>query len=286
MKYTINHTRGIVLALAVMFTAPSWGFAQAKLDLFLVSVGVSKYVNNRFEKGVVYSAKDAQNVADAFLAQKGKLYNRVEAKVLVDEKATSQNIRSAIDWLQDNAKPDSHVIVFLSGHAGANMLGTYEYVVHDTHPLVTSTRLQGSWLRDRMQKIAGNRFLMLDTCHAGGFGFKAADFTALASCGAKQLSSEKATIQNGFFTRCLLDGLSGKADANADGTISIAEIESYVNKCLPSMTQGKQHLTSHRPAFVAHDLPLIRLGTVNPVAPMANPVATFTQTGPRIKPGN
>jgi uncharacterized caspase-like protein len=272
MKTYINHPRGFALTLLMALVVPSISLAQEKADLLIVCVGVSKYLDKRFEGGVVYSAKDAQNVADTFLGQKGKRFNRVEAKVLLDEKATGENIQSAIDWLQKSATPQSHVIVYLSGHGGPNGVGAYEYVVHDTHPLVSSTRLQGKWLSERMQKIAGTRFLLLDTCHAGGFGFKGTDFTALASCGAKQFSGEQAALQNGFFTRCLLEGFSGKADTNFDGVVSIAEIEAYVSKHLPTMTQGKQEVTAHRPASVANDLPMIRLAT---------PV-TFAKTGPRV----
>jgi len=280
MKSNIQRIRGYVLTLVIALVIPSLTFAQAKPDLFIVSVGVSKYVDKRYEAGVVYSAKDAQNVADCFLSQRGKRFNRVEAKVLLDDKATVANIRSAVDWLQKNATPESHVVVFLSGHAGPNSMGAYEYLVHDTHPLVTSTRLQGSWLRGQMQKIAGKRFLLLDTCHSGGFGFHGADFTTLASCNAKEFSSEQASIQNGFFTRCLLEGFSGKADVNFDGTVSISEIESYVSKCLPTMTNGKQNLTSFRPASIASNLPMIRVGTTaTPAIPAAVP---FTTTGPRI----
>jgi uncharacterized caspase-like protein len=272
MKRHLSRIHGFLLIIAITLVVPSWGFAQEKPNLFVVSVGVSKYEDKRFEGGVVYSAKDAQNVADSFLAQRGKRYNRVEAKILLDNQATGQNIRAAIDWLQKAATPDSHVLVFLSGHGGPNMLGAYEYTVHDTNPLVSSTRVQGRWLRERMQKIAGKRFLMLDTCHAGGFGFKDADFTAFASCGAKQLSGEKADLRNGYFTRCLLEGLQGKADLNFDGTVSIAELETYVHKNLPTLTQGRQQLTTHRPTSIAGDLPLVRLGSVVP----------FTKTGPRF----
>jgi uncharacterized caspase-like protein len=272
MRTYIKQTCAFLLTVAIALLVPAMSFGQEKPNLFILSVGVSKYVNKNFEGGVVFSAKDAQDMAESFRSQSGKRYQRVESKVLVDDQATLENIKTAMEWLQKNATADSHVVVYLSGHGGPNSLGAYQYLVHDSHQLIASTRLQGAWLRDRLQKLPGKRFLIMDTCHSGGFDLESADFTTLASCGAKEYSGELVSIQNGFFTRCLLDGLSGKADANFDGTISIAEIEAYVSKNLPEMTKGKQNVTAYRPISVANDFPMMRLGTG----------MAFAKTGPRI----
>ncbi len=263
-----------LLVLAFVLLVPSASFAIEKPNLYLVSVGASKYQHRNYEQGVAFSAKDARNVVEMFRAQQGKRYHRVEAKLLLDENATLANLRAAMDWLQEKATADAQVVVYLSGHGGPNMLGGYTYLLHDSQPLLASSRMQGTWLRDRLQKIAGTRLLLLDTCHAGGFGFAGADFAALASCGSKEQSSEISAIQNGFFTRCLLDGLAGSADHNADGSVSFAELESHLRRNLPNITASKQHLTAHRPATFAADLPLARVFFEAP----------FTKTGPaRVK---
>jgi hypothetical protein len=276
MNHLTSRVRlGLVVAIALL--APSASFALEKPNLFVVSVGASKYLSKNYEKGVSFSAKDAQNVADHFRAQQGKRYHRVETKVLLDEKATLANLRTAMDWLQASATPELHVVVYLSGHGGSNALGGYTYILHDSQPLIASSRMQGTWLRDRLRKVAGRRLLLLDTCHAGGFGFADADFAALASCGSKEQSSEASTLRNGYFTRCLLDGLAGKADQNADGDVTFAELESHLGRHLPGLTKGQQHLTAHCPASFAADLPLVRVAASPPPPAAAVP---FAKTGP------
>jgi hypothetical protein len=112
MNHLTSRVRlGLVVAIALL--APSASFALEKPNLFVVSVGASKYLSKNYEKGVSFSAKDAQNVADHFRAQQGKRYHRVETKVLLDEKATLANLRTAMDWLQASATPELHVVVYL-----------------------------------------------------------------------------------------------------------------------------------------------------------------------------
>ena len=259
--------------------------AQDRPTLHMVSVGISKYQDRRFESGVAFAAKDAQDVAALFAGQRGKMFGRVESKLLTDRDATRAGLAKALDWLEANATADGYTLVFLAGHGGPNALGAYEYLVHDPNALVASTRVHGAWLRSRLGKIPGKRILILDTCHSGGFGFQGAPFAAFAACGAKQQSSEHPSIQNGYFTRCLLDGLRGAADHDGDGRVTLAEAERHLNDKLPGLTQNKQHLTHHRPSSFAANLPLAQVSPnatppSQPSQPAPAPPLTF-KTGPR-----
>jgi len=272
------------VAIAIVFAVAPICQAQERPALYMVSVGISKYKDQRFEKGVAFAAKDAQDVANHFASQRGKMFSSVEVRLLNDQQATKAGVEKAIDWLQANAKPNAYTLFFFAGHGGPNALGNYECSVHDTNLLLASTRLQGSWLKDRLHKIQGKRIVVLDTCHSGGFGFKGAEFAAFAACTAKQISYEHPSIQNGFFTRCFLDGLRGGADLNRDGQVTLAEIEQYVNHKLPGMTENRQQLTHYRPSGFSADTPLSHVGS-NPIVPASHSVPSAPTSNPSPQQG-
>ena len=55
----------------------------------------------------------------------------------------------------------------------------------------------------------------------------------LTSCSQGQLSFEDEKIRHGIFTKCLVDGLSGQADINRDGKVSIEELAVHVKETTP-----------------------------------------------------
>src|SRR5437763_1655668 len=75
-----------------------------------------------------------------------------------------------------------------------------------------------------------------------------------SACLSTQLSGEDSA--NGYFTKCFLEGLSGKADFNKDGKVTLAEIDAYVSDKLDTYNKGKQpkdhqQCTVLRPANIA-----------------------------------
>lgn len=56
-----------------------------------------------------------------------------------------------------------------------------------------------------------------------------------------ETSIERRDMTNGFFTICLKDGLSGKADENRDRKITAKEIFNYVSKNVKKLSRDKQH---------------------------------------------
>lgn len=64
---------------------------------------------------------------------------------------------------------------------------------------------------------------------------------------AGELSFESPSIQNGFFTREVVEALgSGQADANKDGTITLGELQAYVSLNVALKTGGLQRPTTDR----------------------------------------
>ena len=63
----------------------------------------------------------------------------------------------------------------------------------------------------------------------------------LASSEGRELSQEDDASKNGVFTRAVVEGLSGKADANGDGVVTFEELSLYVADRVKELTKNTQH---------------------------------------------
>jgi hypothetical protein len=69
----------------------------------------------------------------------------------------------------------------------------------------------------------------------------------ISAAGGSEFAIEGDAWNNGVFTYCLINGLRDKkADLNNDGQITISELQAYLQKMVPSLTQGRQKPTSRR----------------------------------------
>lgn len=69
--------------------------------------------------------------------------------------------------------------------------------------------------------------------------------TVISSAGGAEYAMESSKWNNGVFTFCLIQGLKEqKADLNKDGKIMISELQQYLQKAVPELTNGKQRPTS------------------------------------------
>jgi WD40 repeat protein len=79
-----------------------------------------------------------------------------------------------------------------------------------------------------------------------------------------EYSLESSELQNGLFTAEIIDGLSGKADANKDGRVDIAELTEFVSKAVPELAQrfdpaASQHPTVDRDnIYIKFGFPIVK----------------------------
>jgi len=67
----------------------------------------------------------------------------------------------------------------------------------------------------------------------------------ISSAGGTEYAQESKDWGNGVFTYCLLTGLgTNKADLNRNGSVSISEMQKYLSKKVPELTNGTQKPTS------------------------------------------
>jgi len=262
-------TKKLLLSFVVLAIASCAAFAQTgqvKPTLHVVVIGVSKYQNDRPEtgkslsNGVHFAAKDAQDMANQFAAQEGKLYSKVNVVRLINESATRQNIMQALSNLQYQVKPNDYVVVFAAGHGDLDPLGQYFYVPHDYRPGETSSAVPWSVFRQGLARLPGIRFLILDTCRSAGATGPGASsvllpadgsvqgLITLAACLTREVSDETGSLQNGIFTHAVVEALQGKADFNKDGVVTLSELYAYVcnrvQELNPSQRPTMENFTS------------------------------------------
>ena len=87
--------------------------------------------------------------------------------------------------------------------------------------------------------LARDRFVFNDLARRSGA-------IIFSSSRGGEFSYETEAAKNGVFTQQLKAALSGDADLNKDGTVSVDELRAFVATAVPKLTGDKQHPTVDR----------------------------------------
>lgn len=238
--------------------------AKKEGRLLVLSIGVSLY-DDETVLDLKLPAKDAKDFVQVASTQEGGFYNKVEARSLLNDQATRTNIIEALDWLQETAKTEDTVMIFLAGHGTAER-GQFYFVPQDADDdKVRQSCVGFDDVQTTATGLPSRTIVFLDACHSGGIGGGGAistEITAVlagwqkakspngsvmfASSTGTQLSQEKVEWGNGAFTKAVLEGLKGEAHPAKAGPISIAMLENYVSKRVKDLTAGQQTPTTTR----------------------------------------
>ncbi|MCK5525235.1 MAG: caspase family protein, partial [Thiomargarita sp.] len=249
-------------------------------NLYVLAVGVSKYDNK--ELTLNFAAKDANDFANAFQNQKGKLYKEVTIKKLPD--ASKKEVLDGLAWLRSQVQLGDVAMLFIAGHGvnigghGSDSKQQYFFLPRDAK-VKTETEIKGSsvFFRDikkTVMNLPGKVLFFLDTCHSGnvmGDGLIDVDevtndlgsaereaIVVLTATTGEQLALESPDWGNGAFTKTLLEGLRGEADYKGDKEISFKEIDLYLSDGVEELTDGQQTPTVAIPRAV-RNFPLISI---------------------------
>ena len=139
-----------------------------KGDLYLLAFGVSKYKNQNLN--LEYAHKDALDLEKVIQNTKGKGFENVYTKVLINEQVTPDAIKASKDFVK-NAKPDDTFILFIAGH------GLHDTDADATYYFLTSNadlkNLKGTaanfeTIEDLLQGIPPrNKLFLMDACESG-----------------------------------------------------------------------------------------------------------------------
>lgn len=159
--------------------------------------------------------------------------------ILLDKEATKSAILSEIHARFDHASTDDIIIFFFSGHGYKGGFVAYD------------GELPYSLIREAMgSSKCKNKMIFADACFSGKMrqGKRQvkeensdSNVMLFLSSRDNETSIERRDMTNGFFTICLKDGLSGKADENRDRKITAKEIFNYVSKNVKKLSRDKQH---------------------------------------------
>lgn len=246
----------------IVHFAPS-GEARSESDLYVLAIGIDAYPGpNRLECAVA----DARALTRLLEKQTGNsLYHRVQVRLLTDNQARRQEIRSGMRWLNESMRPADLAVLFYAGHGIRDARGTFYLLPTDVEPRdLSRTALSEEELKQSLVNLPGRVLLLLDACHAGKIGeidvigprqraFRAGaddlmrelaadEVGVVVMCAARgrEESAEDPRLGHGYFTQALLEGLAGKADYSHKGIVRLTALDNYVSERVRELSNGNQ----------------------------------------------
>ena len=230
-------------------------------------IGIASYQQiNKLPPTVL---KDAQDIRDLLTDPQHCGYPPEQVQLLLDEQATADRIRAALQSLAAATDAESNVFFYISGHGGRIESGPYagDYLLpvdvdYTSTQTLAQTAISGEEFTEALRAIPARKVVVvLDSCHAGGIGqpkeaaasalkagFSDAYYDALkegrgrailASSRSDESSWVLPGAENSLFTHHLLAGLRGGVPSE-DGLIRIFDLFEYLQ---PRVTgdQPRQH---------------------------------------------
>jgi tetratricopeptide (TPR) repeat protein len=226
-----------------------------------VVYGISEYQE---VPSLKYADKDAQEFAK-YLTDYAKV-PAANIRLRVNKEATTGNIWTDLGWLKEKSQKGDRAIIYFSGHGsketqtslGMGFLLTYNSPKTNYPAGAFGIQYLKAMVNDISQKGA-TVLLITDACRSGMISENQlqgmSDATAslkeqfvneikILSCEPGQLSWEDARWGGGrsVFSYKLIEGLTGAADANNNGQITLLEIENYLENTVPREVAPKKQL--------------------------------------------
>jgi uncharacterized caspase-like protein len=229
------------IALSALSVVAAYGQAQGRL--FCVAVGVSKYRDPNINN-LNWCHKDANDFHNVMRLRTPAANTRL----LTDERATRSSIIQTGKALFSQAGPKDTVIFYFSGHGNHDLFCAHDQLMpfHEVRDMF------------RVSK-AGRKMIFADSCHSGSIRVPAPSANSNRNVNLGQsvmlfLSSRAAeqsleTRGGGLFTKHLIAGLKGSADANRDRIITARELFAYVNPRVRNESRGMGRQYEHAPVM-------------------------------------
>ena len=235
------------------------GVASSKPNVYILAVGVSAYEDPAIP-GLKYSSRAVQGVVAAFKAQEGRRYGKVNAMSLAEGalSPTAENIRDNLGFLESAGSEDL-IVLFISGHGVSDERGRFYFLPRDAAFGADGTlRVSRTISNDELMRIRdlpGRKLVFIDSCYSEGVagkrvragdnlqlvnGLQDAGMVIFTSSGANERSWEDDELQYSLFSHAVIQGLSGRADADKNGKVTLPEFEAYVKKTV-SGRRPEQH---------------------------------------------
>jgi uncharacterized caspase-like protein len=241
-------------------------------SLYLLAIGINAYPGRMKLDAAV---PDARALDKTFQQCSHSLFQKIYPKLLLDQDASRRNILAELDNLHRKAKPGDVVVVFYAGHGDSKLTGELHLVPVDADlKNLAGTGVSGETLRTKLGNLPCTTLVILDACYTGSFdrGKKKRalpmgadnlvrefiyDAGLVVMCGAGEVEEAGEEKGHGYFTRALVEGLSGQAPKDEMGIIDLDALQLYVGRRVKKLSDGEQEPTIHRPSTV-RNFPLAR----------------------------
>lgn len=240
-------------------------------DRWAVIVGISDYADTKLT--LQYAHADALALRDFLLTPAGGAFAPERIKLLVNKKATTRAVTSAMRSFLAQTKEDDFVLISVACHGAPDERGVGQplyLLTHDTDlDDIAATAVpmdEVAWCLKNY--VRARRIVMLaDTCHSGGIasGARGGELSAAAlnryleqlsttTPGVAYLTSARENQRSyegsqwgdghGVFTWFVLEGMRGAADGYGgrpkDGVVSLGELADYVTDRVFAETNRSQ----------------------------------------------
>jgi hypothetical protein len=244
-------------------------------------IGIGSFTDPHIQ-ALKYTAGDAQSFQDVLLDPRIGNFRADHVHSLLNDQATTKNIKMQLNWLARSAAPDDIVVVYVATHGSARDLDTVgvNYIItHDTEiganidpdslyatalPMVEISNAIATRVKARRAAI------FLDTCYSGNAAVKDTALIApgiknaapsaqtlghitqgagrmvFAASGTEQESLESDTLQHGFFTYYLVQALRQEG-----GSTPLSKIFDYTQQHVSQTvaTQFAQYKLQQNPVM-------------------------------------
>lgn len=234
-----------------------------------VVIGVSRYENLPKSAWLLSGDKDAAAIAEFLQSPRGGGVPDDHLKLLLNEQATTRNVRLALDFLIKNVAPGDVATIFFAGHGQVQQFGSAEvaYLLpYDSDPTVlNATALPMDELQryvDYHLAQASQVVLITDACHSGSLVSdplgrerrkrsvndhlqdvgQREGVLNITACRRDEVAVEDPRLGgHGVLTYCLLRALNGGGSASPGGIVRAQELLEYTTRQVPRLTEQEQH---------------------------------------------
>jgi len=221
--------------------------------LVVLAIGVNDYALSELD--LRFAVPDARSVGDALRASGAGLFRDVEVRVLPDARATRRGVLDALAAAARDTAPADTFILYIAGHGIVAQPGNrFLFLPSDVSDTSSMAALRRQGIDDAtlvaaLARIrARDAFIMIDTCYAGQI-----DIDQLAAIGndtGRFLLAASSSVQealdsyddrNGVFAYALMEGLRGRAAADAEGRVTALALGEWVMRRVPQLAREKGH---------------------------------------------
>ncbi|MDO4576213.1 MAG: caspase family protein [Planctomycetia bacterium] len=218
-------------------------FEMPKARKFALLVGVTDYAEM---SGLTCCVKDIHAIRNQLIKlgfKENDIYT-LESGKAAKELPTKRNVLERLDLVLGQVKVGDMVFFAFAGHGAETGREQYICPMETELDNLSETAVPIPLILEKLDASdARFKWLVVDACRNNPFNRRVSGATTLQgiddppkgvlllqSCGQNEYSHEDPNLGQGLFTASFVEALSGKADMNQDGTLTLMEVCSYTTE--------------------------------------------------------